>query len=228
MINEVLADPAPGQDPSCDGDLSLADDEFVELVNAGARTVDLADAVLADRFGERHRFAAGTRLHPGEVIVVFGGGSPVFDGTGEGDWCGPLPPNVEVLVASSGSLGLTNFEEDLELRDRTGAVVTTASWGTEGDADQSLVRVPELSDQALVHHTAAPYAVGPWSPGRRVDGSAFEAVVFTETADTARAATDTSERDTAASDTATTDTASATDTAAATDTALATPSDTSK
>ena len=69
QINEVLAGPARDWDGS--GVLSTRDDEWVELRNASAGTIDLAGFIITD--GDSiPRFALSGMLAPGEHRVVFG------------------------------------------------------------------------------------------------------------------------------------------------------------
>ena len=76
-INEYCNDPyasAPGLDTNLDGSpatsSSQSDDEFVEIVNFGAASVDIGNWTLSDFFGLRHTFAGGTLLGPGSAVVV--------------------------------------------------------------------------------------------------------------------------------------------------------------
>ena len=77
----------------------------MELVNASNSTLDLGNAELSDATGLRHVFPANTVLQPYEAIVIFGGGTPTFDGSNAAAWCGPLAPSVAVTTASEGGLG---------------------------------------------------------------------------------------------------------------------------
>lgn len=68
-LNELLAGPARDWDGS--GALSTRDDEWIEILNTGAATVDLAGYLLTD--GDRiPRFAFTGSLAPGAVRVVYG------------------------------------------------------------------------------------------------------------------------------------------------------------
>jgi len=90
VINEIHADPANNitGDANGDGTRDATDDEFIELVNAGAAAVDMSGYTLSDAFDVRHTIPAGTILQPGDVLVVFGGGTPTgsFDGAQAGLW----------------------------------------------------------------------------------------------------------------------------------------------
>jgi hypothetical protein len=119
-ITEVLADPPDGPAGDTNGDAvrDPDDDEFIEIVNAGASPVCLAgwslgDATASDRFV----FPLGAGLRPGEIVVVFGGGVPTGGFRG-----------ARVERAPHG-LSLQNAGDVLTLRDVTGSIVEQASWG---------------------------------------------------------------------------------------------------
>jgi hypothetical protein len=136
VLNEVLADPPPGLEGDANGDgaRDAADDEFVELVNAGTEPVDLAGWSIEDGDRLRHLFEAAPGesllLAPGERATVFGGGDP-----------SSLPGRV--AVASSGSLGLANDGDRVALVDPAGAVADSLVYGSEAGNDESLIRLPD-------------------------------------------------------------------------------------
>jgi hypothetical protein len=72
LLNEILADPA--RDWDGDGLLNSRDDEWVEIVNAGATTVDLAGYRLAGA-DSVWRYEFSGLLAPGAVRVVYGSAS---------------------------------------------------------------------------------------------------------------------------------------------------------
>jgi hypothetical protein len=177
VLNEVLTDPPGGDegDANCDGVRSNSDDQFVEIVNVGADPLDLQAAhLVVGGVGTVHTFAAGTLLDPGDAIVVFGGGTPTFDGSGQsGDWCAALPATVSTATSSVGDLQL-DPSQTLTLVDRFGRVVNEVSWGLESDDGESVNRRPELDPAAaLVVHTDVPGAAGPHSPGTLADRRAI-------------------------------------------------------
>src|SRR5690349_13381459 len=61
VINEFLANP-DGADANCDGVQDNADDEFIEIVNAGGIPIDLSGATLSDTTGAKHTFPSGSVL----------------------------------------------------------------------------------------------------------------------------------------------------------------------
>jgi hypothetical protein len=101
----------------------------------------------------------------GQAIVVFGGGL----GSGASWW-------ANWVVASTGGLSLNNGTEAIRLGTSaaTPADLSSVGYGAEAASGQSRVLSPELVGTAYVNHSAAPGAAGRlFSPGVRVDGSAF-------------------------------------------------------
>lgn len=154
LIGEVLADPAATADPNRDGTPSTTTDEFVELVNVTAVAIDIGGLTLSDLVGVRHTFPAGTWVPSFGLVVVFGGGTPT------GSFAG-----AAVQTASTGTLGLNNTAETLTLRDGA-TVIDTASWGAEGNNDQSIVR----DGAGWLQHSTIPGSIGAYSVGAFPDG----------------------------------------------------------
>ncbi len=131
-LNEILADPPPDPNGDANGDgvRGSADDEFVEVINRGATPIDVSNWSIADSTGVRHVFPSGLVLGAGELHVVFGGGTP----TG-------IPAGAD--VASTGTLSLNNTADQVRLLDAGGIVKDSHPYGAEGNADQSLIRLPD-------------------------------------------------------------------------------------
>ena len=177
MINEVLADPPDGiaGDANSDGTRDSAADEFVELVNSTARDLDLTGYQIQTRAANasndtvRHRFAAGTLLPAGTAIVVFGGGA--LDSTNS------LFGGAHITRASTGGLSLSNSGGVITLRDTSGSVVSSMSYGTSagiaGDANQSITRAPDVTGSFVLHQSAPDSQARAFSPGVKVNGSPF-------------------------------------------------------
>jgi hypothetical protein len=174
LINEFLADPPPAAagDANCDGTRDGADDEFVEIVNVSTAAVTLEGITISDAVTMRHTFAAGLVLQPGKAVVVYGGGTPSCT----------VPSDVTALTASSGQLGLNNAGDTLTIADALGNTIVTYTWGSEGDNNESLTLSPDLNDTdatetgiaGFVGHTTADTADhSAYSPGTRIDGTAF-------------------------------------------------------
>jgi len=163
VINEVMADPGTGVtglDANGDGVVDSGDDEFVEIVNVSNATLLLEGVTLSD--GGTNSFSFGAVcVAPNQAIVVFGN----YQGTGS------FPG---VLALSGGGLSLNNGGDSVVLRDGAG-VLTQVTYGSEADADQSIVRTTDLdANAAFVKHSLAPNAGGSkMSPGRCQNGNAF-------------------------------------------------------
>ncbi len=164
VINEVQADPdAINGDANGDGSVDTSQDEFVEIVNNTGAAVDMSGWTLSDATGLRHTFPGGTVLPDECSVVVFGGGSPT----------GAFGNSI-VQVASGGQLGLNNGGDTIALND--GAMdVAVLAYGSEGGNDQSITRDPDITGvEPLVEHSTATGAGGAlFSPGTRIDGTAF-------------------------------------------------------
>jgi hypothetical protein len=156
VINEILADPAPGYDASGDGVANTVGDEFLEIANIGTVAADLGGATIADAVGVRVTLPAGTTLAPGGALVVFGGGTVGLSIPG-------------VAFVSTGTLALNNTGDTITIA-KGGVTLATASYGSAGGNDQSLVRATELDPAApFVGHTTV--GSGPASPGVRASGA---------------------------------------------------------
>src|SRR5690606_7352750 len=99
---------SPVLDANRDGTGSTTQDEFVELRNVSDVILDLSYFELYDDNNALpvHVFPVGTLLRPGQLIVVFGGGTP-----------GLFPFDVIVQKASSGTLALNNGGDSVYLVD---------------------------------------------------------------------------------------------------------------
>ncbi|MFN8176967.1 MAG: lamin tail domain-containing protein [bacterium] len=152
-LNEILADPPPDPNGDANGDgvRSSSDDEFVEIINHGAAAVDLSGWSLTDSTSVRHVFPAGLVLAPGEIYVVFGGGTP----TG-------IASRSD--VASTGTLSLNNTADTVRLQDAADVVQDAHTYGAEANADQSLIRMPDGTGAWTRPHDAN--LLWNYSPGR--------------------------------------------------------------
>ncbi len=70
IINEILGD--PNQDWDGDGQVSYRGDEWIEVLNNGASTEDLADFWLKDIFGDNMHLQLSGFLDSGAVAVFYG------------------------------------------------------------------------------------------------------------------------------------------------------------
>jgi hypothetical protein len=70
-LNEILADPASDWDG--DGEVNSKTDEWIEIINTGSSTIDLANLRLGDiSGGYEWRYAFSGTLDAGEILVVYG------------------------------------------------------------------------------------------------------------------------------------------------------------
>lgn len=172
VINELLAD-AVG-DPNGDGTADPVDDEFVELANHAGIAMDLSGMTLTET-GQpdkpRHTFPEGTMLMPGEVLVVFGGGTP----TGfQQKHCAA----TAAVNADSGlklGLALNNDGDTLTLHAVDGSSVAELTYGDRIPAvdGASLVLDPEITGSRYLDHRSASPTGLTWSPCTRVDQTDF-------------------------------------------------------
>lgn len=78
LVNEILADPASDWDG--DGSLSTKFDEWVEVINVGASSVDLSAYRVGDLSGGYSwRYGFSGTLQPGGVLVVYGSDSQAWE-----------------------------------------------------------------------------------------------------------------------------------------------------
>ena len=164
MINEILADPAPGSegDANGSGERDATDDEFVEMVSRSADPIDLAGWALADGNGIRAVFPYGATLQPGRALLVFGGGSP--------DTCTNFENENGTVTFFAKGLGLNNDGDWVRLLRPDGTVEDEVHFGNEASQDRSLVREVEGDpDAAFILHPGST----PFSPGTKADGSLF-------------------------------------------------------
>lgn len=173
IINEYLADPAgsgPGDlagDANGDGVRDSSSDEFVEIVNSGSAPVTIGLFTISDASQVRFTVPAGKFIPPGEAAIVFGGGNP----TGA---FGNAAANGLVFTAGSGGLSLNNGGDTITVKDNNGLNVASVTFGaTEGNANQSITRSPDVTGVFTTHSTAAGSGGSLFSPGARVNGAPF-------------------------------------------------------
>ncbi|MDA9372670.1 lamin tail domain-containing protein [Flavobacteriaceae bacterium] len=169
IINEFLADPdAVSGDANGDGDADTGDDEFVEIYNNTLSDIDVSGYMINDAAALRHTFPSGSVIPAGEVIVVFGGGTPT---------------NIPCLsqVASVGFLSLNNGGDTITILDASSAIVTSYSYGSEGEDNQSLGRDVDITGDFKKHSQITSNPVD-FSPGRYNETNIpFSAVTWTGT-----------------------------------------------
>ena len=166
IINEILADPSStAGDANGDGTINTTQDEFIEFINVTGAPLNISGWTISDAVQVRHTFPANTIVTSQCGIVIFGGGTPTgaFGNT-----------VVQVANASGNSLGLNNTGDTITLRNGT-IVIATYTYGSEGGADESLTRNPDVTGPTpLVKHTTATGAGGRlFSAGLKVDATQF-------------------------------------------------------
>lgn len=174
VFNEVLIDGSVDGDPNSDGYTDAVEDEFIEIINVSLNVLDLSgyEIIEEDLPTPRHTFAAGTLLPPGEVIVVFGGGTPPANHTG-----------AQYFAASNSDSGiqlgldLDDLGDIIKLVDPSDVVIDEYAYGDSGSESavvgESNVRDPDGSG-VFINHSAATGSIGiKFSPGYKIDGSNF-------------------------------------------------------
>lgn len=161
VLNEFLAGDN-SSDSNCDGQTTGSKDEFIELVNVSSKLLDLTGVTLADTVVTRHVMASGatSQLAPGQALVVWGGGAPACEGV------------TRWAIATTGQLGLNDAGDTITIADAAGAPLLVHTYPAVA-LNVSSNLSPDVVGNAFALHTAVAGAVGPWSPGRRADGSAF-------------------------------------------------------
>src|SRR5581483_5557145 len=168
-----LADP-PGAaagdligDANGDGVRDSSDDEFIEVVNRTNASIDVGRYALRDTDAVRFTFPVGTMIPAGEAAVVFGGGNTTGD-------FGNARQNGLVFKATS-TLSLNNTGDTISLLGPASQVLEAITYGsTEGGADQSINRNPEITGTAFATHSTMTGSNGRlFSPGTLVNGQPF-------------------------------------------------------
>lgn len=152
-INEILVDvpPGPRGDTNRDGRRDATGDEFVEIVNAANRPVDLGPLEVTVDSDPVHDFEP-TCLDPRRGIVLFGGSTGALEGP---------------RVRSASALGLSNGGGRLSVVDRRGRTAAAITWSDPPEA--SLTLSPQIDGDEHHPHTAVESGRA-FSPGRCASG----------------------------------------------------------
>ena len=162
VINEILADPdATNGDANGDGTVDAEDDEFIELYNNSDNAINISGFKIKDATNiARHTFPANSYLQPHDVVVVFGGGTPTgFD-------------HLDVMVSSSGILGLNNSGDNITITDENDNTIVSYTYSSEGGDNQSITRDPDVTGSFVKHSTTTGGAF--FSPAKQIDASFFK------------------------------------------------------
>lgn len=154
IINEILADPAatapkPSIDSNGDSNFNSSEDEFIELVNLDSTSHLLTGYTISDATGVKHTFGA-ISIPAGGSVVVFGGGTPT---------------GIPGITDTANGLSLNNTGDTITLKNSEGAVITTYTYGNEGNDDQSIGRNNDLTGGFVKHSEISSNPVAA-SPGR--------------------------------------------------------------
>jgi cysteine-rich repeat protein len=161
VINEFMAADSTVADTNCDGKTTGTDDEFVEIYNKSAKTLDLDGVTVADSVVVRHTFGA-MKLPPGKSVVVWTAGNPMCAGVTMFD------------VASTGQLGLNDTGDTIKLELGTTTLAQVTYVQADITTGVSRNRSPDLTGTAYANHTTvAGDAQKKFSPGKKADGTAF-------------------------------------------------------
>lgn len=148
LINEILADPSASVgDANADGEIHSTQDEFIELVNTGPKSVSLEGWMLSDSVKVRHEFAEDAVIPGLGFLVVFGGGEPA-------DF-------VNAFIASEGTLSLNNSGDVITLFNASGSVEDVFDYGSEGGHDTSLTRSPDAFGDFIAHTSVNDFTFSP-------------------------------------------------------------------
>jgi len=159
VINELLVDPPFGQagDANRDGTRHPYEDEFIELLNVGTKSIDISGWALCDdetSFRERFFFPLGTVLSPGQYVVLFGGGRPQgFTG---------------LVFTDDGSIGngLANRGDTVLLIDSTSYRVVDSVSYTNWQSGRSYTRWPEGIGSFVAHTAVSDRLYSPGEPAK--------------------------------------------------------------
>jgi len=182
LLNEILIDGTVDEDANDDGDIDGTEDEFVELVNVSATSVDLSGflVVETDHLAvPRHTFPPGSSLPAGEALVLFGGGAPsaALEATANASFA---VVNAADPAFSNG-LNLDDSGDVLRLLDAEYQEVFNFAYGDAcsgvgcwpATSDRSLTRAPDLTGDYEAHDQAAGAGGAIFSPGTQLDGTPF-------------------------------------------------------
>ncbi|WP_026775276.1 lamin tail domain-containing protein [Polaribacter sp. Hel_I_88] len=151
IINEILADPGSVVDANGDGVFDSSEDEFIEFVNTDTISYDLTGYTVEDS-SLRYTFGA-TTIPAGGSVVIFGGGTPT----------GIL--GISDTANESTILGLANTGDTVYLKNSSGTIIATYTYGSEANDDQSIGRNDDLTGDFVKHSEISSNPVSA-SPGR--------------------------------------------------------------
>jgi cysteine-rich repeat protein len=170
-INEFLAADGGttngGADSNCDGKLTDSDDEFIELVNVSSKTLDLTNLTISDALGVKFTFApqatGSLTLPPNKAVVVWGGGNPACPGV-----------TNFFTNGTKHTLSLNDAGDTITLATGGTAPVTIATTTyTSTTIGVSRNLSPDVTGTAYALHNSIAGHSGNFTPGKKVNGTAF-------------------------------------------------------
>jgi cysteine-rich repeat protein len=180
VINEFLAADGGatttpmGLDSNCDGNFTDSSDEFIELVNVSANTLDLTGVTYADadatsqglvKFTFAPQATGSLTLAPGKAVVLWGGGTPSCPGV-----------TNFFVNGTFKSLSLNDDGDTITIA-TGGASPMTIATTTYAAGDivkgKSSNLSPDITGTSYVRHDMLNGVTTPASPGKKADGSAF-------------------------------------------------------
>jgi cysteine-rich repeat protein len=168
-INEFLAADGGstngGVDSNCDGSKSDSSDEFIELVNVSSKMLDLTGVTYSDALGLKFTFApqagGSLTLAPNKAVVIWGGGAPACPGV-----------TNFFVNGTRKTLSLNDTGDTITIQNAAAVTIATTTYAS-GTIGTSLNLSPDVSGTAYALHSAVTGHVGNYSPGKKVDGTAF-------------------------------------------------------
>jgi hypothetical protein len=168
IINELLADPGSVVDANGDGVFSSTNDEFIEFVNTDSVSFDLTGYTVEDSGSVTYTFGAIT-IPAGGSVVIFGGG---------------IPTGIPGITDTASGLSLNNSGDTVYLKNADGTIITTYTYGSEANSDESIGRSSDLTGVFVKHETISSNPVSA-SPGRyNTTGEPFSTNTWTGATDT--------------------------------------------
>jgi len=175
VINEVYYAPdASLGDANADGVFPSFEDQFIEIVNAGATPIDLSFCdIIENGFdfsvrGPVHFFPEGTILAPGAAIVIFDSGDIANGSTAAFG-------TAEIQKSSEGGLFLSDGGDNVRIRNSVGDELYGVVLPDEATLSNSgsLTLSPDLTPAGGYIPHSATTAATEFSPGTQIDGTPF-------------------------------------------------------
>jgi len=163
VINEILYDPTGSGDANGDGTEDGTGDEFVELFNNENFDIDVSNWTLSDGLNGgtvRYTFPEGTVIPSKKAFVVF---SDSAEGVNFGG---------ANLYAANGTLSLNNGGDDVIIQDADGNEIISLTY-SGSESNEAITRNPAIIGSFEGHTSADENDSSPFSPGTKIDGTAF-------------------------------------------------------